>query len=62
MRVLLPFALVAVVSALYGCPDTKIPKAPPKIPEPKATGYIVPTAVSALHASAAVCSLGKAQT
>lgn len=23
---------------LNGCPDTKLPKAPPSVPEPKATG------------------------
>ncbi len=36
MKPLLPLAFVIASGLLYGCPDTKIPKAPPKIPEPKA--------------------------
>ena len=35
MAKLLP--LIFLTSLLYGCPDTKIPKAPPKAPEPKLT-------------------------
>lgn len=34
MKPLLPLVLSA--GLLCGCPDTKIPKSPPKIPEPKA--------------------------
>lgn len=30
----LPLTLTAVL--LYGCPDAKVPKVPPKVPEPKA--------------------------
>lgn len=37
MKPLLPLALVIASGLLYGCPDTKIPKAPPSIPEPKAS-------------------------
>ncbi|MES2412686.1 MAG: hypothetical protein V4614_02710 [Pseudomonadota bacterium] len=39
MKTLLPTALASLVSVflLCGCPDTKMPKAPPKIPEPKAS-------------------------
>ena len=32
---LLPIALAGVL-LLSGCPDTQMPKAPPKVPEPKA--------------------------
>jgi hypothetical protein len=32
---LLPLLLAVVV--LGGCPDSKVPKVPPKVPEPKAT-------------------------
>ena len=36
---LLPLLLVIIV--LSGCPDSKMPKVPPQVPEPKAvlTGY-----------------------
>ena len=27
--------LVFLTVPLYGCPDTKVPKVPPKVPEPK---------------------------
>lgn len=37
MKPLLPLALVIASGFLHGCPDTKIPKAPPNIPEPKAS-------------------------
>jgi len=33
MKHLLPLSLVAVL--LSGCPDSKVPKIPPKAPEPK---------------------------
>lgn len=35
MKPLLPLVLVAAAGLLCGCPDAKMPKAPPKIPEPK---------------------------
>ncbi len=34
MKPLLSLTLVTLL--LCGCPDTKIPKVPPKVPEPKA--------------------------
>lgn len=37
MKPLFPLALLVASGLLHGCPDTKIPKAPPKIPEPKAS-------------------------
>lgn len=36
MKPLLPLAVVLAAGLLCGCPDAKMPKAPPKIPEPKA--------------------------
>ncbi len=36
MKPLLPLSLAFAAVLLCGCPDTKMPKAPPKIPEPKA--------------------------
>jgi hypothetical protein len=35
MKTQLPFVLAALFF-LSGCPDSKAPKAPPKVPEPKA--------------------------
>ena len=35
MKPLLPFTLAGLL-LLSACPDTKSPKAPPKVPEPKA--------------------------
>jgi len=35
MKPLLPFTLAGLL-LLAACPDTKSPKAPPKVPEPKA--------------------------
>jgi predicted component of type VI protein secretion system len=43
MKPFLPFALAGLL-LVSGCPDTKVPKAPPKVPEPKA-------ASTALHAA-----------
>jgi hypothetical protein len=43
MKPLLPIAMAGLL-LLSGCPDTKVPKAPPKVPEPKAAG-------GALHAT-----------
>jgi hypothetical protein len=49
---------VACVMLLSGCPDNKMPKTPPKVPEPKAaaTGaspLLQPVAATAPHKSAA---------
>ena len=32
----LPLSLVLTTMLLAGCPDTKLPKVPPSVPEPKA--------------------------
>ena len=32
----LPLLLVSATMLLAGCPDTKLPKVPPSVPEPKA--------------------------
>jgi hypothetical protein len=37
MKPLLPFTLAGLL-LLSACPDPKSPKAPPKVPEPKAAG------------------------
>ena len=39
---------VACVVLLSGCPDNKMPKAPPKVPEPKAA-LAAPASWQALH-------------
>lgn len=38
MKPLLPLTLATFTAALLlsGCPDNKVPKVPPKVPEPKA--------------------------
>jgi hypothetical protein len=41
---LLPLLLAIFV--LSGCPDSKLPKVPPKVPEPKAASAGLPGAVS----------------
>lgn len=43
MKPFLPIAMTGLL-LLSGCPDTKVPKAPPNVPEPKAAG-------GALHAT-----------
>ncbi len=57
-----PFVLVTAVSLsmslLTGCPDTKLPQTPPKIPEPKAAGFKLP----AVQAVAATVSTLKTAT
>jgi hypothetical protein len=47
MKKLLPLILLAML--LSACPDAKIPKPPPKVPEPKlltSTFYTAPASVS----------------
>ncbi len=41
---LLPILTALAAFLLSGCPDNKAPKAPPKVPEPKAAMHIVPDA------------------
>jgi hypothetical protein len=41
MKPYLPFVL-ATLFFLSGCPDNKVPKAPPKAPEPKAETVATP--------------------
>lgn len=51
MRTLLPLTsatLVAVI-VLSGCLDPKAPKAPPKVPEPKAAETLAPVSMHVLH-------------
>jgi hypothetical protein len=48
MKKLLPLTLLALL--LSGCPDAKIPKPPPKVPEPKLMTSTFPGAPSALLA------------
>jgi len=43
---LLPIALAGVL-LLSGCPDTQMPKAPPKVPEPKAANALQQTQFAA---------------
>ncbi len=42
MKTLLPLAFVAAL--LCGCPDSKLPKAPPRVPEPKVVFNLCPDA------------------
>ena len=42
MKTLLPLAFVAAL--LCGCPDPKLPKAPPRVPEPKVVFSLCPDA------------------
>jgi hypothetical protein len=53
MKPLLPLTLAALVAVplLSGCPDNKVPKAPP-IPAPKAAMHSMPDAPRTPHASA----------
>ncbi|SFU28038.1 hypothetical protein SAMN05216350_10150 [Polaromonas sp. YR568] len=50
MKTLLPLtsATLIAVFLLSGCPDPKAPKAPPKVPEPKAA-LMTTAPVSPLH-------------
>ena len=47
MKKLVPLALVALL--LSGCPDSKLPKPPPKVPEPKLTATMRHTTPARLH-------------
>lgn len=42
MKTLLPLAFVAALLLLCGCPDSKLPKAPPRVPEPKVVFNLCP--------------------
>jgi hypothetical protein len=46
MKPLLPITLAGLL-LLSGCPDTKMPKAPPKVPEPKAASAWLQTPLPA---------------
>lgn len=63
MKTLLPLtaAILAAMLFLSGCPDTKVPKVPPKAPEPKAVTHSTPAAPHALPAALHVPHL-KART
>jgi hypothetical protein len=43
---LLPITLAGML-LLSGCPDTQVPKAPPKVPEPKAANALPQTQFAA---------------
>lgn len=49
MKPFLPFTLAGLL-LLSGCPDTQMPKAPPKVPEPKAAGAAPHSQTAALKA------------
>lgn len=40
---------LSAVFVLSGCPDTKVPKLPPKVPEPKATQTVQTLQVNQPH-------------
>ena len=44
---LLPAVFMAAL--LCGCPDTKLPKAPPSVPQPKAASAALPMTAQATH-------------
>ncbi|WP_411881088.1 hypothetical protein [Polaromonas sp. YR568] len=46
---LLPMTLAGLL-LLSGCPDNQLPKAPPKVPEPKAAGAAPQASLAALKA------------
>lgn len=46
-----PYVLLLPVAILLGgCPDAKVPKAPPSVPEPKAAAWL-PDAIDLSHAA-----------
>lgn len=49
MKTLLPLSSASLVAVLLlsGCPDPKAPKAPPKVPEPKAVMTTAPAPLQA---------------
>lgn len=58
MKPLLPFTLAGLL-LLSACPDTKSPKAPPKVPEPKAASAW-PEALSVMQPGALRDTLARA--
>lgn len=51
MNPFLPLTLAGLL-LLSGCPDTKVPKAPPKVPEPKAASTAPQAQLAAIHVNA----------
>lgn len=51
MNPFLPFTLAGLL-LVSGCPDTQVPKAPPKVPEPKASSVVPPMQLAAAAFSA----------
>lgn len=53
MKTLLPLTSAALVAVIFlsGCPDPKAPKAPPKVPEPKAAMRATPPPLYTLDAA-----------
>jgi hypothetical protein len=51
MKTLLPLTSATLVAVVFlsGCTDPKAPKAPPKVPEPKAAALAGPASLQALH-------------
>jgi hypothetical protein len=51
MKTLLPFTSATLLALIFlsGCTDPKSPKAPPKVPEPKAAALAAPASLQALH-------------
>jgi len=47
MKPFLPFTLAGLL-LLSGCPDNQLPKAPPKVPEPKAANAAPQAQVAAV--------------
>lgn len=42
MNILIPPAIVLAAALLSACPDSNFPKAPPQVPEPKASVTDIP--------------------
>ncbi len=55
MKTLLPLTSATLLAVIFlsGCPDPKSPKAPPKVPEPKAATTATPAPLHALEPDAA---------
>lgn len=56
MKTHLPLTL-AILLFLSGCPDNKVPKAPPKAPEPKADTALSSPTTAAMRAALAAQTL-----